>query len=192
VSVNFDGLLATPRWAQFERDHVASASSLDDFRLRSFLALTVIVWAAFAAFAYASARLGRHRAGVTTALAGLLPSMLPIAFAYLLSHNLQYLIVNSQTLLPIDKPRTDLLPSAVYWYVGVAAIVAAHVLAVVLAHGHLTRTAANERLARRSEYPWLVAMVSYTMVSLILIAQPLVTENSSPPAGVASAEPRRT
>ena len=190
ISVNFDGLLATPRWAQFERDHVASASSLDDFRLRSFLALTVLAWAVFATFAYAAARLGRQRVGLTTALAGLLPSMLPIAFAYLLSHNLQYLIVNSQTLLPIDSPRTDLLPSAVYWYVGVTAIVGAHVLAVVLAHGHLTRTAADGHAARRSEYPWLVAMVSYTMVSLILIAQPLVTENgSAPPGGVAASPP---
>jgi hypothetical protein len=116
--------------------------------------------------------------------------MLPIAFAYLLSHNLQYLIVNSQTLLPIDTPRTDLLPSAVYWYVGVAAIVGAHVLAVVLAHAQLTRTGADEQAARRSEYPWLLAMVSYTMVSLILIAQPLVTENGTAPQSGAAATRR--
>jgi hypothetical protein len=179
VAVNFDGLLATPRWARFEREHVSSSAALDDFRLRSFLVLTALVWSAFATFAYLSSRLGRHRTGVSAALAGLLPSMVPIAFAYLLSHNLQYLIVNSQTLLPIDRPIPDLLPSAVYWYVGVTAIVAAHVLAVIIAHGHLRRQAADERSGRRSEYPWLVAMVGYTMVSLVLIAQPLVTENGS-------------
>jgi hypothetical protein len=124
--------------------------------------------------------------------------MVPIAFAYLLAHNLQYLLVNSQLLGPlIGNPtgRHDLglpypfndsvvpdptfLPSAFYWYAGVVAIVGAHVLAVVLAHRYLGRRAADERLARRSEYPWLVAMVAYTMVSLTLIAQPLVTETDS-------------
>jgi hypothetical protein len=187
IAVNFDGLLATPRWARFEREQVATNDSLDDFRLRSFLVLTVLLWVVFAAFAYASARVGRHRGGVSVALAGLLPSMVPIAFAYLLAHNLQYLIVNSQTLFA-DTPRTDLLPSAVYWYVGVAAIVAAHVLAVILAHLHLRRQGADERSARRSEYPWLVAMVGYTMLSLVLIAQPLVMESSSTPG--ASDRPR--
>jgi hypothetical protein len=53
------------------------------------------------------------------------------------------------------------------------------VLAVVLAHRYLGHRAANEQLAQRSEYPWLVAMVGYTMVSLTLIAQPLVTATAS-------------
>jgi hypothetical protein len=34
---------------------------------------------------------------------------------------------------------------------------------------------------RGSEYPWLAAMVAYTMLSLWLIAQPLVKEHA--PAG---------
>jgi hypothetical protein len=120
--------------------------------------------------------------------------MLPIAFGYLLAHNLQYLLVNGQLLgpllgnptgrdsWPLHLPypfnedyvvRPAFLPTALYWYVGVAAIVGAHVLAVVLAHRHLGRRGADPRAAHLSEYPWLVAMVGYTMVSLVLIAQPL-------------------
>ena len=53
-------------------------------------------------------------------------------------------------------------------------------LAVVLAHGYLARTGASERHARRSEYPWLVAMVAYTMLSLWLLAQPLTQEKAAP------------
>jgi hypothetical protein len=121
--------------------------------------------------------------------------MVPIAFAYLVAHNLQYLLVNAQLLGPLvgnptgrhdlglpypfnDSvvPNPTFLPSAFYWYAGVVAIVGAHVLAVVLAHRYLGRRAAAAELAQRSEYPWLVAMVGYTMVSLTLIAQPLVSD----------------
>jgi hypothetical protein len=124
--------------------------------------------------------------------------MVPIAYAYLLAHNLQYVLVNSQPLGPLIgnptgthdlglpypfndsvDPNPTFLPSSFYWYAGVVAIVGAHVLAVVLAHRYLAHRAADERLARRSEYPWLVAMVGYTMFSLTLIAQPLVTETAS-------------
>jgi hypothetical protein len=204
ISVNFDGLLAIPRWNAFETAHVAPGD-LHAFRIGAFLGLAVVIAVAFGAFAYASSRAGRHGVTPAAALAGLLPSMVPIAFAYLLAHNLQYLLVNGQLLGPLlgnptgthplglpypfnesVDPNPTFLPSAFYWYAGVVAIVAAHVLAVVLAHRHLGKTAADERMARRSEYPWLVAMVAYTMVSLTLIAQPLVTEKTST-AGVASA-----
>ena len=197
ISVNFDGLLTTPRWDLFERSHV-SAGSLELFRLGSFVLLAALLAVVFGAFATTSARVGRHGLGPAPALAGLLPSMLPIAFAYLLAHNLQYVLVNAQLLGPLlgnptgehelglpypfnetAAPDPTFLPSAFYWYAGVVAIVGAHVLAVVLAHRYLGARAADERLAQRSEYPWLVAMVGYTMVSLTLIAQPLVTDTTA-------------
>lgn len=200
ISVNFDGLLATPRWAAFERSTLgATGNGLHGLRITAFLLLAVLITVVFGAFAYGAARTGKHRVGPGPALAGLLPSMLPIAFAYLLAHNLQYLLVNSQLLGPLIgnpvgkeswpihlpapfndsfEPKPAFLPSAFYWYVGVAAIVGAHVLAVVLAHRYLAGRGADQRAARASEYPWLVAMVGYTMLSLILIAQPLTKENS--------------
>jgi hypothetical protein len=197
ISVNFDGLLNTPRWALLETTHVG-AGDLDAFRVGSFVLLAVLIAVVFGGFAVASARAGRHGVGPVAALAGLLPSMVPIAFAYLLAHNLQYVLVNSQVLGPLIGnptgthdlglpypfnasvvPNPTFLPSAFYWYAGVVAIVGGHVLAVVLAHRYLAHRGADERLARRSEYPWLVAMVAYTMVSLTLIAQPLVTETAS-------------
>lgn len=202
ISVNFDGLLATPRWALLERSYV-SADALDLFRLTALVVLAVVVAVVFGAFAAASARVGRHDVGPVGALAGLLPSMLPIAFGYLLAHNLQYLLVNAQLLGPLlgnptgehdlglpypfndsVDPNPTFLPSSFYWYAGVVAIVGAHVLAVVLAHRYLARRSGDDRLARRSEYPWLVAMVAYTMVSLTLIAQPLVSETAAAGASV--------
>ena len=200
ISVNFDGLLATPRWAAYEQRVVGPGGDLNGFRIAAFVALALVVTAVFGGFAYAAARAGRHGLGPRRALAGLLPSLLPIAFAYLLAHNLQYLLVNAQLLGPLlgnpigraswplhlpypfndtFDPHPAFLPSAFYWYAGVVAIVGAHVLAVVLAHHYLGRRAPDRRTARASEYPWLVAMVAYTTVSLILIAQPLTKETGS-------------
>jgi hypothetical protein len=150
----------------------------------------------FGLFAVAVARAGGHRGSPVAALSGLLPSLVPIAFGYLLAHNLEYLVVNGQLLIPLlghpagvsggqwlPAPFNDsfevhrsLLPSGFYWYVAVAVIVAVHVVAVFLAHRHLVAAGDGQVRARRSEYPWLAAMVAYTMLSLWLLAQPLMEQ----------------
>lgn len=202
VSVNFDGMLATPRWAALERNlgYDASQARLETFRTVTFLVLALTVAVLFGAFALAAARAGRHGTGLRASLSGLLPSLLPIAFGYLLAHNLQYVLVNAQLLLPLignptgsgswpvtlPYPLNDsyevhahFLPSAFYWYLSVAVIVLVHVAAVMLAHRHLLQHGRDRVAARLSEYPWLVAMVGYTMLSLWLIAQPLVREKAA-------------
>ncbi len=212
ISVNFDGLLATPQWSAFERARVgADPSGVQDLRAASFVLLTAVICLVFGLFAWAAVRAGGTGGGVRVALTGLMPSLVPIAFGYLLAHNAAYLLVNSQLMLPLIgnpvgteswpihrpypfndsyEPNHTFLPSAFYWYLGVVAIVAVHVVAVVLAHRHLAGTARDERRGRRSEYPWLVAMVAYTAFSLYLIAQPLVQEKQpaeKPGAAVARA-----
>jgi hypothetical protein len=203
VSVNFDGLLATPSWNRLEGRAPAALSThpgrLEAFRSVSFLLLALGVAVLFGLFAMAAARMGGRRGSPAAGLAELLPSLLPIAFGYLLVHNLQYVLVNSQLMAPLignpigkdswplhlPYPFNDsyevhnaFLPSAFYWYAGVVVIVAVHVVAVVIAHHRLVGRAAAPAVARRSEYPWLAAMVGYTMISLWLIAQPLVTEKA--------------
>jgi hypothetical protein len=209
VSVSFDGLISTPTWQTVNLHMNALAGrntvAVDGMTTLAFLALSLVTLLVFGAFAVAVARAGGHGSSFATALAGLLPSLLPIAFGYLLAHNLEYLATNGQLLIPLlgnptglegwqwlPPPFTDdyeanthLLPSAVYWYTSVAVIVLVHIAAVVLAHRHLATTGQTRQQARRSEYPWLVAMVCYTMVSLWLLAQPLVEEK---PADSGSAE----
>jgi len=55
-------------------------------------------------------------------------------------------------------------------------IIGVHIAAVVLAHGYLGRAARTETQGRRAEWPWIAAMVGYTMTSLWLLAQPIVQE----------------
>ncbi|MCW2500985.1 MAG: hypothetical protein JWN87_2661 [Frankiales bacterium] len=192
VSINFDGLLATPQWARYERTALGSdQAGIELLRTVSLVVLVVVVLAVFAAFATASARLGGFPTRPVAALADLLPSLVPIAFGYLVAHYVQYLAVNLQLLYPLAQnpgfgpststftPNTTVLPNGVLWYLSVVVIVAVHVVAVVIAHQHLASRARGERAALRSEYPWLVAMVAYTAFSLFLIAQPLTEETGT-------------
>ena len=60
------------------------------------------------------------------------------------------------------------------WYTAVVAIVVGHVLAVYVAHVVALREFRGRRAALRSQLPMLVLMVGYTVVSLWIIAQPIV------------------
>ncbi|MDX6257196.1 MAG: hypothetical protein QOJ11_3530 [Frankiales bacterium] len=217
VSVNFDGLISTPHWNTIKSDLSLAApgksGQLEAFSVAVFLAIAVAVFAVFGTFAYAAARAAGSRSRLVPSLADLLPSMLPIAFGYLIAHNLQYVLINSQLMLPLVgnpigkeswpihlpypfndnfEPHLAFLPNSFYWYAGVVVIVAVHVVAVVIAHRHLTLRSKARADARRGEYRWLVAMVAYTMLSLWLIAQPLVKENSSSSSALPANPPTST
>jgi hypothetical protein len=208
VSISFDGLLSTPRWARFEQHtfSLGSGDRLDLFRIASLAVLAFVLLAVFWSFARAVRWAGRADAHGGFALAGLMPSMVPIAFGYLLAHYAQYVLVNGQLILPLlgapggggtnlhlPYPFNDsyevhahFLPNAFYWYLDVVVIVGVHIVAVVLAHRHLVRAGATRALSRRAEYPWIIAMVAYTMLSLWLLAQPLTAEKQTPTTSASS------
>jgi hypothetical protein len=200
VSINFDGLLATPKWASYERRTLGTdAHGVEALRTGSLVVLVLVVLGVFCAFAFASARAGRFDTGPIASLAYLLPSLVPIAFGYLVAHYLQYVLINGQLAFPLlgnpgfegwpihlHYPFNDdyevnrtFLPNSFYWYLSVIVIVAVHVIAVMIANRRLASRASDVVSARRSEYPWLVAMVAYTAFSLTLIAQPLTQESNS-------------
>ena len=212
VSVNFDGLISTPDWNRIKSDlslaTPGKTHQLELFSVLVFLAIALAVFVAFGLFAYAAAQATGAASRLVVALADLLPSMLPIAFGYLIAHNLQYVLINSQLMLPLVGNPTGLeswpihlpypfnddfevhnsfLPNSFYWYAGVVIIIAVHIVAVVIAHRHLTLRSKARADARRGEYRWLVAMVAYTMLSLWLIAQPLVKESGSSSESLPSA-----
>jgi len=56
----------------------------------------------------------------------------------------------------------------------VIAIVLGHIVAVFVAHVTALREFGSRALALRSQYPMLALMVGYTMVSLWIVAQPIV------------------
>jgi len=157
-----------------------------------FAGMVLLIWALFAGFAAAVRAVGHLDQPLIEVVAGLIPSLVPIAFGYLLAHNVDYLAINGQLLIhqasdPFGmglnlfgtveyEPNRNLIPTAFVWYFEIVLIIGVHIAAVVLAHGYLGRVARTERQGRRAEWPWIAAMVGYTMTSLWLLAQPIVQE----------------
>ena len=116
--------------------------------------------------------------------------LVPIAIAYHLAHYLSFLLLAGQLAIPLASDPFgygwDLFGTARYamdigiidarfvWYTSVAAMVTGHMVAVYLAHVAALRAFADPRAALRSQYPMLVLMVCYTMISLWILAQPVV------------------
>jgi hypothetical protein len=207
VSVSFDGLLATDAWKTIRVQVSLTGTAFELFETAAFAFLVVVAWALFGGFAALVRRAGGLGRSSVTVLSGLVSSLLPIAFGYLVAHNAEYIAINGQLFIPLlgnpaglqgvkllPAPFNDsyeinpnLLPSSVVWYIQVALIIFVHIAAVVIAHRYLTRAARTQAKARLSEWPWIVAMVGYTMTSLWLLAQPLVQETASAVVRSASA-----
>lgn len=200
VSVSFDGLLATPAWKSFAGSLPGGLRpAAGEFhwgyaivQLVVFIGLIAAIWGLFTGFAAAVRAAGRLDAPLISVVAGLVPSLVPIAFGYLVAHNFGYLAINGQLLMhQISDPlgtglnlfgtadyevNRNLIPTAFIWYFQIALIITVHIIAVILAHGYLGRAARTEEQGRRAEWPWIAAMVGYTMSSLWLLAQPIVQE----------------
>ena len=117
-------------------------------------------------------------------------SLIPIALAYHLAHYLSFLLIVGQYMIPlISDPfgfGWDLFGTSLYmvnigivnarfvWYTSVIAIVVGHIVAVYLAHVTAERAFGDRRAVLFSQVPMLLLMVCYTMISLWILAQPVV------------------
>jgi hypothetical protein len=198
ATVAFDGIRETPLWAGLlHRLSPAGEPPSDAVWYASGTAGLVLLPCTFAlvllAVGAAMARLTRDdpRPGAAGELARLFVlTLLPIAFAYHLAHYLSYLLVAGQVAIPLASDpfgygwdlfgtahhRADagLVGARFAWYASVVAIVLGHVLAMYLAHRIALARFADPGTARRSQYPLAALMVAYTMLSLWILAQPIV------------------
>jgi hypothetical protein len=179
--VTFDGLRETPLWTVDDAHWAAAATA-------GLLATPCV----FALAIYAAcALMGRLSGAPAGELAWLfVPTLLPIALAYHVAHYLTYLLVAGQLVIPLASDPLgrgwDLLGTARYqvavgivgarfaWYTSVVVIVAGHVLAMYVAHRLALAWFPESSAARRSQYPLAALMVAYTMLSLWILAQPIV------------------
>jgi hypothetical protein len=203
-TVTFDGFKETPAWRglsqwiavtpafqplirrvhDFGFDYLAVLSSVV---LVLFPLLFLVVYLGFCWLAKQAANSRRP----VTEIAGLFVfSLVPIAIAYHLAHYLSYLMIAGQFIIPLASDPFglgwDLFGTAGYsvdiavvdakfvWYTAVIAIVVGHVFAVGVAHFGALRVFDTAKAALRSQYPFLVLMVAYTMVSLWILSQPIV------------------
>ncbi len=117
-------------------------------------------------------------------------TLVPIAVAYHLSHYFTLLLSAGQFIIPLAsdpfgwgwdlfgtrgyKVNLGIVSPYVYWYGSVLLIVVGHVLSVVVAHIEAHRRFADPAGALRSQLPMLLLMVTYTCLSLWIMAQPIV------------------
>jgi hypothetical protein len=116
-------------------------------------------------------------------------TLLPIAAGYLIAHYLT-LVIQGVAWVPALiadplmslAPELDWIPVSLVWYVSVAAIVGGHIAGIVLAH----RLALHDSAARATlaGLPVVALMIGYTVLSLWIIAQPIVIEPGVIPAAV--------
>jgi hypothetical protein len=113
------------------------------------------------------------------------PTLLPVAAAYDVAHNYPYVIRSTGRLADlliggVGEAVGTLdplwwLPLPVFWASQVLLIVLGHVLAVVAAHRVALDRYASVRAARRGHLPIAVLMIGYTVVSLWIVSQPIVS-----------------
>ena len=188
ASISFDGLSASFAWLaaigvnplEFPgRSTVVGANTAGLFG----------AWAALAG-AYAGAialgrLLARSRAPLPVTLGRIGLSLVPIALAYHVAHYLTILLVNAQyAAAAVAEPLglghlhvtasflTDLHAVETIWRVQTAAIVAGHVLAVVVAHAVALELEGAPRRAALGQLPLAALMVGLTLLGLWLLSTP--------------------
>ncbi|MGB6286270.1 MAG: hypothetical protein WBG18_17940, partial [Xanthobacteraceae bacterium] len=189
ATVTFDGILETPNWAALaawiEPRGVDSATlatlGLVGLPL-AFLGIYLVTIALILQLVRSSKSVGE--------LAGwFITTFVPIALAYDVAHNLSFLALGAQYLIPIlSDPLgigwdlfgtklylidTGVVTASMMWYVAIAVIVGGHVVAVYLAHTQALRLFPDRAEALRSQTPLVVLMIAYTMTSLWILAQPI-------------------
>jgi hypothetical protein len=152
----------------------------------------LMVWAIGARSAASPARPATGHEPVTASRLArrFILTLLPIAIAYHVAHYLSFFLLAGQLVIPLASDPFglgwDLLGTALnridvgivgagfIWYTAVIAVVTGHVLGVYLAHATATQVFGNGSPAARGQYPMLLLMVGYTMISLWILAQPIV------------------
>ena len=193
ATLAFDGILATPAWQDFTvtlEPVWLPMGQLGFFFVRT-LGMTLVIVAfllVFVTFIRLVIFFGNHKVDLVITATGFAFTLVPIALVYNAAHYYSYFILQSQALIPLLndplqkgwhlwpavaglQPSFALAQASTVWFVQIILIVGGHVIAVYLAHlraGERFRTAQKALL---SQYPMLVLMVSYTMTSLLILAQ---------------------
>lgn len=200
ATVTFDGFLATPVWTEVRTTLLEFLPDVGEAgrpvtRTLGLLAFPLLFLEIYLLFCVFMALVSGWRlSGIMLARMFIL-TLVPIAIAYHIAHYLAFLLVQGQRLLPLASDplgfgwnllgtaeygiNTEIVGAGFGWYSMVLAIVVGHIIAVYLAHLVALRTLRQRTTALRSQYPMLVLMVSYTMLSLWILAQPIVESDEA-------------
>jgi hypothetical protein len=177
-ATTYDGLVSTPTWNGL-------VTALAGFvpPVVTHLVTVVVGFGVFLLVYRVSTRYVRRTAEtyVTTRfVAGwFAPALVPIAAGYHVAHFLGYFLslapaLGTLLLSPLDPPATVPLLVLPAWFgsLQLGFVVAGHLLAVWVAHVRSFDLFPGRLQPIRSQYPFVLVMVVYTMTSLWIVAQP--------------------
>ena len=197
ASVTFDGFLETPLWIKIlDRSMGQEIVLIGNLGLVLISMLFCVVYLVFCWFVIRVATLFAESSSQWEATNSLeiacafVLTLVPIAIAYHLAHYLSFLLITGQYLVPLlsdplgfgwnifgtagYRPNIGVLDARTSWYVAVGAVICGHVFSVYIAHKVAVRVFNDVRVALYSQIPMIILMVLYTMLSLWILAQPMV------------------
>jgi hypothetical protein len=195
AKVTFDGFQDTPIWANIQEyaidiSEAWDGNPLDIISTVGLILAPLLFGLVYLGFSWAIRRLAGTKMSVARVARVFVFSLVPIALAYNLAHFISLLILQGQLIIPlISDPfgfgwnilgtadyrlNLNAINARVVWYISVSSIVVGHIASVYVAHVIAVREMPDHAAALKSQYPMLALMVSYTIVSLWIIAQPIV------------------
>ena len=193
--VLFDGLQGSKHWVALEDAVHALNPSLGDAGWLALHSLGLIAtWLTFLGLYFAACVLARAAAGgalSTGACARAFAcTLIPIAVGYHFAHSFGNLLIQSQSLVfMVSDPfglgwnlfgtrdfavDMAIISTRTAWYLALGAIVVGHAISVYLAHVVAERLFDSRARALRVLVPITALMVLYTIISLLILAEPLV------------------
>ena len=190
ASTTLDNVRETVGWTDFRA--AAGLANASDLLVESvaLLAFTLVFLAPFLATVWVS----RHFVGESLQFGEMCRrfgwSLIPIGVAYVLAHNAPLVLSGLPLVLrglsdPFDQGWNLLgtadamqgyFPSpALVWFLEIVIIVGGHILGVLAAHRSAVRLGRSHRAAVKSQYALTALMSVFTITTLWLLSQPLVS-----------------
>ncbi|MFB6081757.1 MAG: hypothetical protein ABEJ67_02940 [Halanaeroarchaeum sp.] len=178
----FDGFVATPSW----RTVVEYVVGLGVPPLAAYLLLVVGGFAIFSSAYWIAVRTARRWAHTALSVSHVGvrfgQALLPIAAGYHLAHYLGYflrlgpsvVVLATRPFAPPVQLPVLVLPG---WFgtLQLAFVLVGHVVAIWIAHAIAFETFTGRLQPIRSQYPFSIVMVAYTMISIAIVYQPSIS-----------------
>lgn len=195
-STAFDGLRETATYISIT-DFIAKLPVISAFTSRAVDTLVLLIspfifLSIYWAFMWVMKQLVKTSYSVTDLAMKFSFTLVPIAIAYNVAHYFTLLLIQGQLSLKlISDPlglgwnlfhtigyniNAGVINAASVWYIQISLIIVGHIAAVYLAHVVALRTFGDTKKAVLSQYPMLALMVTYTMTSLWIISQAIVSK----------------
>jgi len=175
----YDGLVTTPAWTDAARAVVGAGIPPMAVYVAGLLGGFGLFYGAYVAASRASRELAETHLTAGALARRFAPPLLAIAAGYHLAHFLGYFVSLLAPLsaglaapfAPPANPDLYVLPS---WFGGVELgfVLVGHLLAIWVAHAAAYDLFPSRLQAIRSQYPFILVMVAYTVVSMWIVAEP--------------------